>query len=52
MGKAIIFLAVLFLASSCVTTDKCSIKINKSKADYYNKIQFGSGKTYVKKKRR
>ncbi len=52
MGKAIIFLVLLFLTSSCVTTDKCSVKINKSKADHYNKIQFGSGKANVKKKRR
>ncbi len=52
MKTLLLFCGVLFLASSCVTTDKCSAKINKKKFDYYNKLQYGADKPIVKKRGR
>ena len=56
MKKALNFLVLLLFlfVTSCVTTDttkgKCSVKSNKKKFAYYNSIQFGASKPYVKKK--
>lgn len=51
MRPTLFFCCVIFLLTSCVTTDKCSVKINKKKFEYYNKLQYGAGKPMVKKKR-
>jgi hypothetical protein len=51
MKRVLILLIGMFLVSSCVTTDRCSVKINKKKFAYYNKLQYG-GNAYANKNKK